>query len=90
MADSVANQLPTVFRASFRSTKRPATTATNSQLSILSPDFLPYRDLETSITALVDSNAFALSLPLFLLSDLLSKHQVVNSIVRLELEPPAT
>ena len=65
----VANQLPTVFRASFRSTKRPATTATNSQLSILSPDFLPYRDLETSITALVDSNAFALSLPLFLLSD---------------------
>ena len=28
-----------------------------------------YRDLETSITALVDSNAFALSLPLFLLSD---------------------
>ena len=31
----VANQLPTVFRASFRSTKRPATTATNSQLSIL-------------------------------------------------------
>ena len=38
-------------------------------LSQLCPDFLPYRDLETSITALVDSNAFALSLPLFLLSD---------------------
>ena len=64
--------------------------STFNTLSQLCPDFLPYRDLETSITALVDSNAFALSLPLFLLSDLLSKHQVVNSIVRLELEPPAT